>query len=107
MNGRGRSPLSHLSKFKCTHERVFKLAFERIIISTMSDDYTGVLLEKIQDQLQRLAEAMADVPTKVDDIDQRLREVESDVKVIKAAVTDQSRQLQEQSQRLNTLESHA
>lgn len=73
----------------------------------MSDDYTGVLLEKIQDQLQRLAEAMADVPTKVDDIDQRLREVESDVKVIKAAVTDQSRQLQEQSQRLNTLESHA
>ncbi len=69
----------------------------------MSDDYTGVLLEKIQDQLQRLAEAMADVPTKVDDIDQRLREVESDVKVIKAAVTDQSRQLQEQSQRLNTL----
>ncbi len=71
----------------------------------MADDYTGVLLERIQDQLQRLAEAVADVLAKVDDIDQRLREVESDIKVIKAAVTDQSYQLKQQSERLNTLES--
>lgn len=52
--------------------------------------HQGVIAEDIQHRIQRLAEAMADVPAKVTSIDERLATVESDMKVVKAAVTDQS-----------------
>jgi len=56
-------------------------------------DYDGVLLEDINHKLDAILEsqaAMANVPGTIDDIDERLQNVESDVKVIKAAAMDLS-----------------
>jgi uncharacterized protein (UPF0335 family) len=58
------------------------------------DHYDGAILEDIQSQIQRLAESMADVPKKVIEIDERLKSVEADVKVIKAVVTDHEKEIQ-------------
>jgi uncharacterized protein (UPF0335 family) len=60
----------------------------------MSDN-DGVLLEDIDHKLQAVLEgqaAMADVPGQISEIDSRLRNVELDVKVIKAVIKDQSKQ---------------
>lgn len=69
--------------------------------------YQGVISEDIQHRIQRLAEAMADVPAKVTSIDERLAIVESDMKVVKAAVTDQSGVLHDHETRITQLESAA
>jgi hypothetical protein len=60
----------------------------------MSDN-DGVLLEDIDHKLQAVLEgqaSMADVPGQISEIDSRLRNVELDVKVIKAVIKDQSKQ---------------
>ena len=69
-----------------------------------TDHYEGAILEEVRDQITRLAEAMSEVPGKVRNIDERLGTIESDVKVIKAAVTDQTSELNMLGTRLARLE---
>jgi archaellum component FlaC len=60
--------------------------------------YEGALLEEINDRLKGIQEgqdSLAHVPKQLDAIDNRLRAVESDVKVIKAAVTEHSRDIKD------------
>ena len=60
----------------------------------MSDN-DGVLLEDIDDKLKAILEGvapLAHVPGQLSEIDSRLRNVESDIKVIKAVIRDQSKQ---------------
>jgi uncharacterized protein (UPF0335 family) len=68
------------------------------------DDYTGVLLEDIQSQIKRLAEAMADVPQDVRLLKEDMAEVKADIKVIKAVVTDHDKELNDHQKRITVLE---
>jgi uncharacterized protein YoxC len=72
--------------------------------------HDGVILEDIQDKLARILEAtdaLRDVPAKINTIDERLVNVEADVKTIKAAVTDTSRQVKDHGVRIAHLEQAA
>ena len=76
----------------------------------MSDkDYTNVLLEDINSKFDRIVEAVGqvreDVHSSAKQID--LEDVQSDVKIIRAAVTDLSSQVNQQDQRLSDLEASA
>lgn len=56
--------------------------------------YGGILLEDMNDKLDALLEgqqSLAHVPAKLEEIDTRLSNVESDVKIIKLVVKHQSR----------------
>jgi len=74
----------------------------------MSDDnYTKLLAEELKTQRTQILEALGglkDVPKKLNKIEESLEEVKNDVKAIKAAVTDQSKQLNNHEQRLTVLE---
>jgi len=75
-------------------------------MSNADDNYTQVLLEQIRDQNKALLEAAANQATR-DDIyrlEERMTTIEQDVKVIKAAVTDQSKELAEHERRITRLE---
>ncbi len=63
----------------------------------MKKDYQTILLEEIRDQNKALLEGQKDQATRADinRVGQRLDALESDVKVIKAAVVDVSRDLAE------------
>lgn len=63
----------------------------------MKKDYQLILLEEIRDQNKALLEGQKDQATRADInwLGQRLDALESDVKVIKAAVVDVSRDLAE------------
>jgi hypothetical protein len=63
----------------------------------MKKDYQIILLEEIRDQNKALLESQKDRATRADinRVGQRLDALESDVKVIKAAVVDVSRDLAE------------
>ncbi|HLC91526.1 MAG TPA: hypothetical protein VJC09_00580 [Candidatus Saccharimonadales bacterium] len=70
----------------------------------------GVVLEEINDKLERILEAtdtLKDVPADIRDIKERLVTVESDVKTIKAVVTDQSQNLKTHEIRITHLEQAA
>jgi septal ring factor EnvC (AmiA/AmiB activator) len=61
-------------------------------------DYDGILLEDIDHKLDAILEgqqAMGSVPRQIDEIDTRLRGVESDVKTIKLVLKDHSGQIAE------------
>lgn len=49
----------------------------------MKDNYLGVLLEDMQSQMQRLAEALADVPATVRKLDADMQEVKSELRFMK------------------------
>ncbi len=71
------------------------------------DNYTAVLLEDIQSQIQRLAEAtgaFTDLPRQVTKLTEDMTEVKSDIKVIKSVVTDQSHHLHNHERRITALE---
>jgi chromosome segregation ATPase len=70
----------------------------------MKDDYTGALLEDIQDRIKKFAEAMSDVPGDVAQLKTDVAELKDDVKVITAAVKDQTGQLDDHEERITTLE---
>jgi len=75
--------------------------------SSNDDDRIGFVLEHLDDQLKAILEgqdALASVPSKLQQIDERLERVETDVKAIKAAVTDQSHQLNSHEIRIKDLE---
>ena len=66
----------------------------------MSDsdaNHFGVLLEQIVDQNKAVLEAVGDIRAKVEDLPTRdeFHELQRDVKTIKAAVTDLSRDLEQ------------
>lgn len=64
----------------------------------MEKDHLEVLLEQIVGQNQAVLEAVGDIQTKVaklDGIERDVAELKRDMKVVKAAVTDLSRELAE------------
>lgn len=69
----------------------------------MSSGYQVVLLEDINGKLDAILEGQANAPllARFNSMDKRLQRVESDVVVIKAVLTDQSRVLNEHSDILN------
>ena len=78
-------------------------------MSTADDNYTNVLLEQIRDQNKALLEAAAHQATH-DDIyrlEERMTTIEQDVKVIKAVVIDQSKELADHDHRISHLEANA
>lgn len=72
----------------------------------MSDEYMAVLFEDMNGKLDALLEGQSTMATsrQLQAVDDRLRNVEADVKVIKAVVTDQSRVLNNHENRLVRLE---
>ena len=76
----------------------------------MKDKHLGVLLEDIQHKLGQVLEAtdaLSAVPGQLLVIEARLEQVEGQtalIPVIKAAVTDQSRELKDHASRLTELE---
>lgn len=59
-------------------------------------DYDGILLEDMNHKLDALLEgqqAMGGVPRQIEEIDTRLRNVEIDVKAIKAVVTNHEKRI--------------
>jgi uncharacterized protein involved in exopolysaccharide biosynthesis len=80
----------------------------------MSDDshYIGTILEDMRDQYQVLIEAVTDMQgnvAKIPKIEKDIAELKQDVRVVKAVVTDISKQQQKHEKRITTLEasSHA
>jgi predicted nuclease with TOPRIM domain len=76
------------------------------------DDETikGALGEEILDQLKLVTENMAtasELNRRFDDVDDRLRQLELDVRIIRAAVTDQGGELRQLDHRLGDLEQAA
>lgn len=70
----------------------------------MKDDHVAILLGRIEDKLARFAEAMADVPARLTAIEERLYSLEGDMRVVKAVMTDQSKELHDHERRITTLE---
>lgn len=75
-------------------------------MSNSDDNYTGLLLEQIRDQNKAVLEAVSDMRTDLKQLPKReeFDELKQDVKVIKAAVTDLSRQVNDHEQRIGELE---
>lgn len=78
-------------------------------MSKSDDNYIGMLLEEIRDQNKAVLEAVGGIRQKVDNqpIRSEFNELRDDVKTIKAAVTDQSKELKDHEQRLTYLETRA
>ncbi len=75
--------------------------------SNSDDNYIGVLLEDIRDQNKAVLEAVGDMQKQVAElpaIREDIGELKDDMKVVKAAVTDRSRQLQDHVRRIGDLE---
>jgi hypothetical protein len=70
------------------------------------DNYVGILLEEIRDQNKAVLEAVGDMQTSLKKMptNDRFTDLQEDVKVIKAAVTDMGRQQQDHEIRLSNLE---
>lgn len=71
------------------------------------DDRKTVLGEVLMDELKVIREYLEDIPVikqKVTSIDERLSVVESDMKVVKAVLTDHSQQLQDHETRITRIE---
>lgn len=69
--------------------------------------YIGVVLEEIRDQNKVVLEAVGDLQTKVRKLDRMetdLRAIKTDIKTMKAAVTDTSKQVQNHERRITKLE---
>lgn len=74
-----------------------------------NDNYTQILLEQIRDQNEALLEAAKNQATRDDvyRLEDQLTTIEQNVKVIKAAVTDQSKELKHHTARIGRLEGKA
>ncbi len=76
-------------------------------MSKSDSDYIDVLLEEIRDQNKAVLEVVGDMQTEVariKSIEDNVEELKSDMKVVKAAVTDVSKQENEQNHRITRLE---
>lgn len=72
-------------------------------MTTDDAHYEGALLEEVNDKLDRLAEALADVPAQVQQIRDDLAQLKSDVSVARAVITDQSQQVARHEDQLAAL----
>jgi hypothetical protein len=75
----------------------------------MSQDdtrYIGILLEELRDQNKTILEHIGALPTLYDfsRLEQQVGDLQADVQIIRAAVTDQSHQLADQERRISQLE---
>lgn len=70
------------------------------------DEHKQVLGEVLADQLKLLQEGIANLPTKDDfsKLDNKVDILSLDMKTVKAAVTDQNKQVQDHEQRITVLE---
>lgn len=68
--------------------------------------YIGVMLEKIYSEVRATNEGLALLPTRTEfnTLRETVTDVQSDIKVIKAAVTDTSRQVHDHERRITHLE---
>ena len=75
-------------------------------MNNSDDNYTGLLLEQIRDQNKVVLEAVSDIRTELKQVPKReeFDELKQDVKVIKAVVTDLSRQVDDHERRIGDLE---
>ena len=76
-------------------------------MNSSDDNYVGLLLEQIRDQNKAVLEAVGDMQHKVavlPAMQQDIAELKQDMKVVKAAVTDLSRQVNDQESRVSRLE---
>ena len=75
-------------------------------MSNADDNYIGVLLEHVRDQNKAVLEAVSDMRAELKRVPKReeFDELKQDVKVIKAAVTDLSRQVNDHEHRIGDLE---
>lgn len=64
----------------------------------------GVLIEDLQSQIQRLSEALSEVPETVRQTAADVEVIKTDIGVVKAVVTDQSRELADHEHRLRLIE---
>jgi peptidoglycan hydrolase CwlO-like protein len=73
----------------------------------MSDNYTAIILEEIRDQNKAVLEAVGDIQkqvSKITTMEENITEIKTDIKVIKAAVTDTNTQVRDHERRLTQLE---
>jgi hypothetical protein len=75
-------------------------------MSDQDDNYAGLLLEQIRDEVKAIHELVAGQPTRseFDQLTTDVRTIRDDTKVIKAAVMDQSAQLNDHEHRITRLE---
>ena len=75
-------------------------------MSNADDNYIGVLLEQIRDQNKAMLEAVGDMRAELKRVPKReeFNKLKQDVKIIKAAVTDLSRQVNDHERRIGDLE---
>ena len=79
----------------------------KILYMTNSDDnYLGILLEEIRDQNKAVLEAVGDMRAELKKVPKRdeFDDLKQDVKVIKAAITDLSHQVDDHERRITRLE---
>lgn len=71
-----------------------------------NDDYMTVMLEAIRDQNNAVLEAVGDIKNKVAGLPTReeLNELKSDIKVIKATITNTNKQVQAHERRITVVE---
>ena len=76
-------------------------------MSDTEGNYIGVLLEEIRDQNKAVLEAVGDMQkhvSKIPEIESTVTELKGDMKIVKAAVSDTSRQQSEHQRRITQLE---
>lgn len=78
-------------------------------MSNSNDNYMGMLLEQIRDEVKAVHELVVNQPTRheFNELKEDTRKIQDDVRVIKAATTDQSKQLYDHEQRITHLEADA
>ena len=70
-------------------------------------DYQTVLIEQLVDQNKAILEYVSDVPAmaaRLEHVEQDVSELEQDMKIVKAAVTDVSQQVANHEHRITRLE---
>jgi polyhydroxyalkanoate synthesis regulator phasin len=76
-------------------------------MSNSDDNYIGVILEEIRDQNKAVLEAVGDMQQKVavlPAMQQDIAELKQEMKVVRAATTDTSRQVHDLERRVSRLE---
>jgi polyhydroxyalkanoate synthesis regulator phasin len=76
-------------------------------MNSPDDNYVGLLLEQIRDQNKAVLEAVGDMQQKVavlPAMQQDIAELKQEMKVVRAATTDTSRQVHDLERRVSRLE---
>ncbi len=76
-------------------------------MSYSDTNYIGVLLEEIGDQIKAVLEAVGDMQknvSKIPYIEENVTELKEDMKIVKAAVTDTSKQQNDHERHITQLE---